>query len=115
MRIVTVRPHRGRLLVRFEGIDDATAALAFAGATLHAPRANLELHPGEYFDADLVGCAVQGTDGTPYGAVERVEHYPASDMLIVGGRMIPMVGAIVTGIDLAGKTIVIDPPAGLLD
>ena len=115
VRIATVRPHRGRLLVRFEGVEDATAALAFAGATLYAPRADLEIRPGEYFDADLVGCAVQGADGTQYGTVERVEHYPASDILVVGGKMIPMVAAIVTSIDPARKTIVIDPPAGLMD
>jgi ribosomal 30S subunit maturation factor RimM len=36
-------------------------------------------------------------------------------MLVVDGRMVPMVAAIVTGVDLAERRIVIDPPQGLLD
>ncbi len=75
----------------------------------------MQLQAGEYFDDDLIGCAVYGTNGTAYGSVERVEHYPSSDMLVIEGRMVPMVGAIVSTIDLADRRIVIDPPEGLLD
>jgi len=114
VRITDVRQHRRRLLIRLAGVDDGDAASAYAGALLFAPRAEIALEAGEYLDADLVGCAVIGTDGTAYGAVERVEHFPASDMLIVDGRMVPMVGAIVKEIALDRRTIVIDPPAGLL-
>ena len=46
--------------------------------------------------------------------VERVEHYPASDMLVVEGHMVPMVRAIVREIELARGESSIDPPAGLL-
>ena len=56
-----------------------------------------------------------GADDTPYGTVEGVEHYPAGDMLVVAGHLVPMVGAIVCEIDLGRRRVVIDPPAGLLD
>jgi 16S rRNA processing protein RimM len=115
IRLTQVRPHKGRLLIRIEGIDDAGAANAFAGAVLYAPRADVPLNEGEYFDADLVGCGVHGTDDTLYGTVERIEHYPSGDMLVVAGRLIPMVRAIVTEIDLDRRKIIVDPPAGLLD
>ena len=115
IRLTQVRPHKGRLLIRIEGVDDADAAAAFAGAVLYAPRQDVVLNEGEYFDADLVGCAVLGTDDSPYGPVERIEHYPAGDMLVVAGRLVPMVRAIVCEIDLDRRRIVIDPPAGLLD
>ncbi len=115
VRLSAVRPHKGRLLIRIEGVDDATQAEPFLGALLSAPRETIALAEGEYLDDDLVGCAVRGTDGTPYGTVERVEHYPASDVLVVNGRMVPMVGSIVTQIDLERREIAIDPPAGLLD
>jgi 16S rRNA processing protein RimM len=115
VRISGVRPHKGRLLIRLEGVDDADAAEAYAGATLYAPREQLEVNEGEYLDVDLVGCSVAGIDGKEYGAVEAVEHYPASDMLVVHGRMIPMVRAIVRDIDMKARRILIDPPAGLLD
>jgi 16S rRNA processing protein RimM len=113
VRLTGVRPHKDRLLIRIEGVDDADAAQAYAGATLHASRERIELGPGEYLDADLVGCAVVGVDGTDYGVVGAVEHYPASDMLIVGATMVPMVAACVNQVDVVGRRIVIDPPAGL--
>ena len=115
IRLTAVRPHQKRLLLRIEGVDDATAAQAYAGASLHAPRERADLAPGEYLDADLIGCSVVGSDGTPYGTVERVEHYPASDMLIVDGHYVPMVGAIVSHVDVGAKRVVIDPPEGLFD
>lgn len=115
VRVTAVRPHRGRLLIRIAGVENASSAGTYAGALLYAPRDWVELLPGEYLDNDLVGCAVRGKDGTQYGSVERVEHYPASDMLIVSGRMVPMVRAIVTEIALERRQIVIDPPEGLLD
>ena len=115
IRLTQIRPHKGRLLIRIEGVDDANAAGAFVGGVLYAARQDVVLNEGEYFDEDLVGCAVCGTDDTAYGTVERVEHYPAGDMLVVAGHLVPMVRAIVCEIDLDRRRIVIDPPAGLLD
>ncbi len=114
IRVSSVRPHKGRLLIRIEGVDDADAAELYAGAALFAPRERISLGAGEYLDADLVGCAVTGIDGREYGTVERVEHYPASDILVVGGAMVPMVAAIVKDLDLEHRRIAIDPPAGLM-
>jgi len=115
VQIAGVRPHKGRLLIRIDDVGDADAAELYSGALLYAPRQALTLRPGEYLDDDLVGCSVAGKNGIAYGEVTRVEHYPASDMLIVNGRMVPMVGSIVVEIDLAKRRIVVDPPTGLLD
>jgi len=115
VRLTSVRPHGARFLLRLEGVDDTDAASAYAGAVLLAARSDVALEAGEYLDDDLVGCSVYGLDETPYGTVDRVEHYPASDMLVVGGRLVPMVSAIVKAIDVATRRIVVDPPQGLLD
>ena len=115
VRLTGVRAHKGRLLIRIDGVVDADAAHAYAGAVLYAARDRVPLQAGEYFDADLVGCAVHGVDGTPYGSVDAVEHYPASDMLVVDGHLVPMVAAIVRDIDTAARRITIDPPAGLFE
>lgn len=115
IRLSGVRPHGKRLLIRLKGVDDPDAAAAYAGATLWAPREDVEVAPGEYLAADLAGCAVVGLDGAAYGVVDRVDHFPASDMLVIGGRLVPMVSAIVKTIDVEKRQIVIDPPAGLLD
>ena len=115
IRLAAVRPHGGRLLIRIAGVEDAASAENFAGALLYAPRDRISLREGEYLDDDLVGCAVFGKDGTAYGTVLRVEHYPASDMLIVDGTMVPMVRSIVNAIEVAERRIVIDPPLGLFE
>ncbi len=115
LHVTGVRPHKGRLLVTADGVDTVDAAKAYAGAVLYAPRETLDVAADEYLDADLAGCRVFGVDGTDYGAVDAVEHYPSSDMLVVAGTMVPMVRAYVREIDVAQRRIVIDPPAGLFD
>lgn len=113
--VASVREHKGRLLIGLAEAPDATAAQQYVGATFYAPREELDVADGEFLDVDLVGCTVRSTDGTIYGIVSRVEHYPASDMLIVDGRMLPMVRAFVRDVDIAAKSIVVDVPSGLLD
>jgi 16S rRNA processing protein RimM len=114
--IESVREHKGRLLIVVAGAPDATSAERFIGATFFAPREELDVEPGEYLDVDLVGCAIVGSDGTMHGRVERIEHYPASDMLVIDGRFLPMVRAFIRSIDIKKKEIVVnDLPQGLLD
>jgi 16S rRNA processing protein RimM len=115
VRVIGVRPHQGRLLIAVEGVEDVDAAKTYAGAILYARKERVDVAADEYLDADLLGCRVLGVDGTDYGTVDAVEHYPASDMLVVAGTMLPMVRAYVRDIDVAERRIVIDPPAGLFD
>ncbi len=115
VRIAGVREHKGRLLLRLEGVEDANAAAAFAGAGLYAERERIALEPDEHLDDDLVGCAVFDVAGAAIGSVTAVDHYPSSDMLIVNGKMIPMVRAFIRDIDTTAKRIVVELPAGLLD
>ncbi|MDQ2866727.1 MAG: ribosome maturation factor RimM [Candidatus Eremiobacteraeota bacterium] len=115
VRIATIREHKGRFLITLEGVPDATAAEPFTNTTLFAERNRIRLDPGEHLDVDLIGCRVVNESGHDFGSVERVEHYPASDMLVVGGRMIPMVSAFIHTIDIAAKRIVVEVPPGLLD
>ena len=111
--LTSVRAHKGRLLVRIEGVGDPDSGRAYAGAMLYAPREHIRLDPGEYLDVDLVGCRAVGRDGCDYGHVSAVEHFPASDMLVVGTTLVPMVAAIVLNVDLNRRTITLDPPEGL--
>jgi 16S rRNA processing protein RimM len=112
--LASVREHKGRLLVSFKDAASAGEAEKFAGATLYAERDRIELQPGEYLDRDLIGCAVCDATST-LGTVERVDHYPGSDMLVVGGKLIPLVHPFITAIDIAAKRIEVELPAGLLD
>jgi 16S rRNA processing protein RimM len=114
--IESVREHKGRLLIALEEAQDATEAERFIGATFYAPKEQLDVEEGEYLDVDLAGCTVRSADGRVYGVVQRVEHYPSSDMLVIGDRLLPMVHAFIKSIDTNAKEIVVDDlPAGLLD
>jgi 16S rRNA processing protein RimM len=117
LRVRAARMHKGRPLATFEGFDDVNAAEALVGATLALDRADVVLSPGEYLDADLVGCVLVGLDDAPLGSVVAVEHYPSQDMLVVGAAraLVPLVAAFVKSIDIAAKRIVVDLPRGLLD
>jgi len=112
-----LRTHQGRPLVAFEGIDDATAAESLVGATLAVDRAAVRLGEGEFFDEDLVGCALVDAAGAILGEVVAVEHFPAQDVLLVGPRraMVPLVRAFVRDIAVDARRITVDLPTGLLD
>jgi 16S rRNA processing protein RimM len=109
-----VREHKGRLLVRFAQIASPQEAEELAGATLYAPRDRIELAANEFLDSDLTGCALHDASGV-LGTVERIEHYPASDMLVVGGKLVPLIEPFVKSVDIANKRIDVDLPEGLLE
>lgn len=120
LRVRSLRYHQRRPLLAFEGVDDATAAEPLVGAELWLDRTSVVLARDEYFDDDLVGCTLVGSDDAPLGTVVRVEHYPAQDVLIVerGGKpsaMVPLVRAFVKHVDVPAKRIVVDVPSGLLE
>jgi 16S rRNA processing protein RimM len=117
VRVGSVRDHKGRLVISLEGVEGADAAQAYVGGTLYAERSRVEreLDAGEYLDVDLVGCTLYAVDGTQLGVVEDVRHYPSSDMLVVAGKLVPMVKAFVREIDPSERRIVVDLPPGLLD
>jgi 16S rRNA processing protein RimM len=119
--VVASRWHSGRLLVRFDGIDDRSAAEALRGTLLVAdsstsPAADAD----EWWDHDLIGLAVEGRDTKRLGTVVEVAHPPGHDLLVVrrddGSEIyLPFVAAIVPEVDVAGGRVIVEPPAGLLE
>ncbi|WP_059011700.1 ribosome maturation factor RimM [Streptomyces specialis] len=116
------RVHSGRLLLRFAGVADRTAAEALRNTLLLAevdPEAQPD-DPEEFYDHQLVGLDVVTADGARVGPVTEIAHLPGQDLLIVeretGGEvLIPFVSEIVPDIDLAARRMVVVPPPGLLD
>ena len=111
--------HGERLICRFEGcagIDDARRLLGaelFVAAGLLAPLAE-----GEYYVADLVGCAAETVGGERLGEVtEVIEAAGAAVLRVVGEResLVPLARSIVVEVDLARGRLLVDPPPGLLD
>jgi 16S rRNA processing protein RimM len=77
------------------------------------------LAPGEYHYQQLLGSKVLLTSGELIGEVDEVVKLPGQDLLSVtkSGKqvLIPMVKQFIVSIDIDSKTIVINPPEGLLD
>jgi 16S rRNA processing protein RimM len=119
-RIAAVRFQQGRPIVAFEGVATMNDAEALAGAALKMPVSELAPLPERtYYRHDLVGCEVRTKDGQAVGTVTDVEGSLERSRLVIarkGGEvMVPMVDAICISVDPAAKTIVIDPPEGLLE
>lgn len=121
LSVESARDHSGRLVVRFAGVPDRTAAerlrdtLLLVDVRTIAPLED----PDEFHDWQLVGLAAVLGDGTPVGTVGDVLHLPHGEVLVVarpaGEALVPFVRAVVPEVDLAAGRLVLDPPAGLLD
>jgi 16S rRNA processing protein RimM len=117
-----VRPHQGRLLVTFEGFADRDVSDRLRGVLLLVDSDDLPEpeDPDEFRDHQLVGLRAQTPEGDELGTVVRIEHAPASDLLVLrlgDGRtgLVPFVRAIVPEVDIAGGRVVVTPPEGLFD
>ncbi|HWG99880.1 MAG TPA: ribosome maturation factor RimM [Pilimelia sp.] len=122
LTIEELREHQGRLIVAFAGVADRDGAEALRGVLLCVDSAELSppADPDEFHDHQLVGLAVVSPAGETLGEVVRIDHAPASDLLVLrrpdgGAALVPFVRAIVPEVDLAGGRVVVDPPEGLFD
>jgi 16S rRNA processing protein RimM len=111
---------KGGWILRFSEITTRNDAELWRGRYLLVPAAELTpLAADEVYYHDLVGLRVQLAGGEPVGHVEALFEVPQGLMLDVrtahGTVMVPYRPEVVTAVDVAHGTIVIDPPAGLLD
>lgn len=120
--IESVRWHQGRGIVQFEGVHDRNGAEALRGVLLKVESSTLTppSDPDEFHDHQLIGLRVVSVGGADLGAVARIDHAPASDLIVLdksggGTALIPFVTAMVPTVDVAGGRIVVDLPDGLLD
>ena len=110
--------HDGRLVLKFAGVDSVAQAEALRGALVEVPESERwPLPAGRYYESDLVGCRVFAGE-REVGRVAAVEDPGGPSLLVVRSAAaevrIPLVPAICR-VDVAGRRIDIDPPAGLLE
>lgn len=122
LTLESLRWHQGRVIAQFEGVHDRDGAEVLRGTELQVDSASLVPpdDPDEFHDHQLVGLRVVSTDGTDLGSVDRIDHAPASDLLVLaktggGTALIPFVSQIVPTVDLAAGRVVVDLPEGLLE
>ena len=121
--ILSIRPSKTVVVVRFAGIDDRNAAEALNGKELYVDHAQLpqDLDEDEFYYTDLIGLTVRDSEGVSYGKVSAVFNFGGGDVLEIkeSGKkpvMIPFTLTSVPEILMDEGAILIDPlAAGLVD
>jgi 16S rRNA processing protein RimM len=114
------RPFKGGWIVALDKITDRTEAELWRGRYLLVPVDELTpLAEDELFQHDLLGMRVERVTGEVVGDVSALYELPQGLMLEVGeGKgsvLVPYRPEVVLRVDVDTRTIVIDPPEGLLD
>jgi 16S rRNA processing protein RimM len=123
VRVENAWLHKGRVVLKFTGVDSIAQAETLRGLHVLIPReARVPLGAHQYYLWELEGCRVViERDGLPseVGTVTGVELTGGVDLLRVstprGEALIPLAQDICKRIDPERKTIVIDPPEDLLE
>jgi 16S rRNA processing protein RimM len=109
-----------RVVLKLLGYDDVETAKELVGVEFAVPESErVSLPADHYYDWELEGCTVKVGDDS-IGQVNSVLKTGGAEILVVTGNsgkelLIPLVDSIVVEVDLARKTIVVDPLEGLLD
>jgi len=117
-------PHKGRIILKFAGVDSINDAELLKGCDLQVPaqeRAMLEV--GAYYVNDLVGCEVFDTSSDiakSLGHISEVQ-FDAGDaplLTVMQGtkeQMVPFAEDYIVRVDTAAKRIEMNLPDGMLD
>jgi 16S rRNA processing protein RimM len=114
-------PHKGFLVLKFEGVETISDAELLIGAELQVPRSERsELGPGWTYLSDLVGCAV--FDGErEIGPIQDVQFGAGEAPLLIvasGAKLpyeIPFAEAYLEKVDVDRRQVRMRLPEGLLD
>ena len=109
-----------RVVLKLSGYDDVETARELVGFEFAVPESErVPLPADHYYDWELEGCTVKVGDDS-IGQVRSVLKTGGAEILVVtdnSGKelLIPLVDSIVVEVNPDRKTIVVDPPEGLLD
>ena len=121
LAIAAARRSDDGALVKLVGIDDRTAADALRGQEVRARRDELPpLGDDEIYLADLPRCGLFDPAGALLGEVDDVISNGTQDLLVVrlpagGEALVPFVAPLIVELDLPGRRLICDLPAGLLE
>ena len=117
-------PHKGKVILKFAGVDTISDAEALTGLEVMIPSSQRKQLPaGSYYLGDLIGCRViegelevgQITDWEDTGGgillhVERKSSVGAAEEVLI-----PFAQEICTEIDIAKRAVRVSLPEGLLE
>jgi 16S rRNA processing protein RimM len=119
LAVIGVWPHKGRYVVKLEGVDSITEAELLRGQELRIGEEELAPLPaGSYYHHQLRGLRVEDEDGRALGAVRAVmDTTGEAPVLEVRGErgevLIPLAEAFVRKVDLSEGRIVVARPSDL--
>lgn len=99
--------------VDIEGVSDRDAAEKLRNLFLCVDRAHTaKLPEGQYFIADLIGCAVRDTEGKELGILSDVMTRPANDVYEIKSKeytlYVPALKKLLTSVDTDAKLVVLE-------
>lgn len=103
-KVLEAAAHPKTLVAHLAGCDDRSAAALLRGSEIAVPREALpQTGDNEYYWADLIGLAVENTQGYLLGRVTGLLETGANDVLVVRQddqeRLLPFVDEVVLDVD----------------
>jgi 16S rRNA processing protein RimM len=112
-------PHKGQIVLKFDGVDSITDAEILIGCELQIPSSErAELEPGAVYVSDLVGCTVWDGDRELGKVIDVRFGAGEAPLLVVQGNKeyeIPFAQAFLQNLDIPGREIRMRLPEGLLE
>ena len=118
--IRSVRKHNQLLLIAFEGVEDREEAGVLRNRWVFVRTQDRpELPEGEYYHHQILGLAVQTTQGRDLGNVVEILMTGANDVLIVKDVtqrevLLPVTDEVITQVDLTEGVVIVRLLPGLL-
>lgn len=108
LRVVSMFPHKSRLVIQFEGISSVEHAETLRNAELRIPVASLPTLPeGSYYHHELRGLEVRVESGASIGRVTDLWETGATPVLMINDErgketLLPLVDAFILEVNVKG-------------
>ena len=118
LRVLSMRPHQGALLLRLEGVVTRNDSEAIRGALLSIDPVDLpKLDGDEYYAHDLIGFNVTRENGEVLGELTEVLATGSNDVYVIarekGELLLPVIDSCIKAIDRDARVIKVVIPEGL--
>jgi 16S rRNA processing protein RimM len=115
-----MKPHKGNVLLRLQGLDDIDSVQPLVGCEVLLDRKDLTVLPDdEYYWFQLEGLEVEDLHRGPLGRLDEVMTTAAHDIYVVHGPhgevLIPAVAEFIAEIDPKAGRMLVDLPEGLVE
>jgi 16S rRNA processing protein RimM len=115
MTVTSCWPHKGRFVLKLEGVDSIDAAEGFRGLELRIGEEELAPLPeGSFYLHEIVGLRAEDASGRDLGTVADLQPAGEAPVLVLRGpageRLVPFAEPFVRAVDREHGRLVLDPP-----